>query len=666
MLQKIADAVRVLSAEAVENTGSGHPGMPMGCAEIGAYVFAKVLNYNPDQPNWFNRDRLFLSAGHGSMWLYSLLHLSGYDLSIDDLKNYRKFDSNTPSHPELGRTAGVEMTTGPLGQGFSHAVGSAAAEEMLSAEYNTEEYKLIDHYTYVIAGDGDLMEGVSYEAASLAGSLSLSKLIVIYDNNKVSIDGPTDDTFEEDIRKRFEAAGWQVIDQIDGSSFTDLKYAFSRAKKDKSKPTIIIADTIIGRGIESFEGDSSAHASSVNKDQINLMKENIGWPKNEFEVPDEIYQYFDQVKSRLEHKYDDWIKLEREYRAEHPDKSDKLDAALALEINDEVKDFEILFKDNKAPRDFSGEYFRYFADQISYIISGSADLTASTRLKLNKYRDINNGSFSGRSIKFGVREHAMAGFASGLMLHGGLRPIVSTYLTFSDYMRPTIRLAAMMELPVIYVFTHDSIYVGEDGPTHQPVEQIEALRLIPALRVIRPADEKEVRYAWRSILEEKDTPTALILARQKLPNLENETLSYAEFSKGAYILKDYSSESSESKPDISKKKVLIMASGSEVSTALKAAEQIENSAEVRVVSVPEKEKLYDKAEVVNKLAGDFDIAAAVEAGVKTGWYRLIPGEIMTFGIEDFGISGSGSRIADHFKLKADIIAEKILQKLNDL
>jgi len=671
MLQKIADAVRVISAEAVEKTGSGHPGMPMGCAEIGAYLFSDVLKYDPQQPEWFNRDRLFLSAGHGSMWLYAMLHLSGYELSMDDLKEYRKFNSKTPSHPEYGRTPGVEMTTGPLGQGFAHAVGAAVAEEVLAEKYNQGNYKLIDHYTYVMASDGDLMEGISYEAASLAGTLNLGKLIVIYDNNHVSIDGPTDLSFQDNIRKRFESAGWHVVDEIDGSSFNDLEYAFNKAKSESDRPSIIIADTVIGKGAPNYEGKRSAHASPLGREEIERLKESIGWDEEEFSVPDEVYQYFEEKNNDKAEEYAEWTAMRDQYKDEFSNLYQELEQGINLEVGEHLKEFEIMFKSNKAPRDYSGEYFRYFADQLSYLISGSADLTSSTRLKLNKYRDINGGNFSGRSIKFGVREHAMAAAASGIILHQGLRSAVSTYLTFSDYMRPSIRLAAMMSLPVIYVFTHDSIYVGEDGPTHQPVEQIEALRLIPNLRVIRPADEKEVRFAWRSILAEKNRPVAFILARQTLAELENEEITFEEFEKGAYILKDYEQflendqrvDQKEPSQKEKKKKVVLLASGSEVSLALDTAELIREKADSKIISVPERGKLEEDEEFFSQLIEESDLVVALEAGVKTGWYRLLSKDGLVIGVEDFGISGSGEELAHHFGLEADKIAEKILNKI---
>jgi transketolase len=658
MLQKIADAVRVISAEAVEKKGSGHPGMPMGCAEIGAYLFSNVLKYNPEKPEWINRDRLFLSAGHGSLWLYVLLHLSGYDLSLEDLKKYREFDSKTPSHPEYGRTSGAEMTTGPLGQGFASAVGAAAAEEILAEKYNKDDYNLLNHYTYVLAGDGDLMEGISYEAASLAGSLNLSKLIVIYDSNSVSIDGPTDLTFIDDIRKRFSSVGWQVIDNIDGSNFKDLEYAFRKAKDNKESPSIIIADTIIGKGAPAKQGKSSAHASPLGREEIDKLKENLGWSKEEFFIPDSVYNYFKKHKKTLENNYQQWLEQEKEYKELYPGLYDELEDGIKLNLKEHIKDFEIMFKDNKAPRDFSGEYFRYFADQLPYLISGSADLSGSTRVKLTKYRDINGGNFSGRSVKFGVREHAMAAFASGLMLHKGLRPVISTYLSFSDYMRPSIRLAAMMNLPVIYIFTHDSIYVGEDGPTHQPVEQLESLRLIPNLRVIRPADEKEVRFAWRNILEENNQPTALVLARQRLDKLDNQEISYKEFCRGGYILKDYEKQNND------KKKIVILAGGSELSLAVRTAKIIDKTADIKIISVPEKNKLSKDQQLAEKIIGEYDLAVTIEAGVKTGWYQIVDKPRLIFGIEDFGISGSGEKNAEYFALTAEQIAEKILEKLN--
>lgn len=652
MLQKIADTVRALSADAVEYAGSGHAGMPLGCAEIGAYLFAEEMKYNPEAPDWFNRDRLILSAGHGSIWLYSLLHLSGYDLSLEDLKKYRKFHSKTPGHPEYGLTPGVEMTTGPLGQGLAHAVGIALAEEILAEKYNKENYKLIDHYTYVVAGDGDLMEGISYEAASLAGSLELDKLIVIYDHNGVSIDGPTEITFIDDIKKRFESANWQVISDVDGSSFSDLEAAFKKAKVEQKRPTLIVADTVIAKGIAGKEGDSSAHASPLGKEEIIGMKKKAGLPTGDFEVPAEVYEYFSDYLAELKKEFAEWKELESNYEAEFEKEYQELMSGIELEADFDFDVLDVQEKEGKPIRNYAGEYYQLLAEKLPYLVGGTADLSASTRINLDQYPDIKRGYFAGRNIKFGIREHAMAAAAGGIMLHGGLRPVTATYLTFSDYMRPSIRMAALMGLPVIYVFTHDSIYVGEDGPTHQPIEQLESLRMIPGLRVIRPATETEVKLAWKAAVEEKNKPVILVMARQSIKSYKKE-LTAAEFNQGAFVV------SGEAEPDIA-----VMASGSEIETALEVKELLKRDYRVRIISVPEKEKLYQNQNYLELLLQNVKLSVAIEAGNPTGWYRILRGSALIFGVEEFGFSAAGEEIAAELGLTAEKIAEKIKKSLN--
>ena len=652
MLQKIADTVRALSADAVEYAGSGHAGMPLGCAEIGAYLFAEEMKYNPEAPDWFNRDRLILSAGHGSIWLYSLLHLSGYDLSLEDLKKYRKFHSKTPGHPEYGLTPGVEMTTGPLGQGLAHAVGIALAEEILAEKYNKENYKLIDHYTYVVAGDGDLMEGISYEAASLAGSLELDKLIVIYDNNGVSIDGPTEITFIDDIKKRFESANWQVISDVDGSSFSDLEAAFKKAKVEQKRPTLIVADTVIAKGIAGKEGDSSAHASPLGKEEIIEMKKKAGLPTGDFEVPEKVYEYFSDYLAELKKEFAEWKELESNYEAEFEKEYQELMSGIELEADFDLDVLDVQEKEGKPIRNYAGEYYQLLAEKLPYLVGGTADLSASTRINLDQYPDIKRGYFAGRNIKFGIREHAMAAAAGGIMLHGGLRPVTATYLTFSDYMRPSIKMAALMGLPVIYVFTHDSIYVGEDGPTHQPIEQLESLRMIPGLRVIRPATETEVKLAWKAAVEEKNKPVILVMARQSIKSYKKE-LTAAEFNQGAFVV------SGEAEPDIA-----VMASGSEIETALEVKELLKRDYRVRIISVPEKEKLYQNQNYLELLLQNVKLSVAIEAGNPTGWYRILRGSALIFGVEEFGFSAAGEEIAAELGLTAEKIAEKIKKSLN--
>jgi len=647
MLQKIADTVRALSADAVEYAGSGHAGMPLGSAEIGAYLFAREMKYNPEAPAWFNRDRLVLSAGHGSIWLYSLLHLAGYDLSLEDLKKYRKFHSKTPGHPEYGVTPGVEMTTGPLGQGFAHAVGMALAEEILAKKFNKNDYNLIDHYTYVVAGDGDLMEGVSYEAASLAGSLELDKLIVIYDHNEVSIDGPTEITFIDDIKKRFESANWQVISAVDGSSFSDLEAAFKKAKADQKRPTLIVADTVIAKGIAAKEGDSSAHASPLGKEEISEMKKKAGLSTGDFEVAAEVYEYFRDKLSGLKKEFAEWQQLENNYGLKFEEEYEELKSGIELKADLDFAELEISETGAEPIRNYSGQYYQWLAEKLPYLVGGTADLSASTRVNLDQYSDIKRGNFAGRNIKFGIREHAMAAAAGGIMLHGGLRPVTATYLTFSDYMRPSLRMAAMMGLPVIYVFTHDSIHVGQDGPTHQPVEQLESLRMIPGLRVIRPASAAEVKLAWKSAVKEKEKPVALVMARQAVKTY-NKEITAAEFEKGAFIVSD------EVDPEIA-----VIAAGSEVETALKVKELLKDKYKIRVISVPEKEKLYHNQKYSDQLLDNAKLTVAIEAGNPTGWYRVLRGKSLAFGVEDFGFSAAGSEIAEEFGLTAEKIAAEI-------
>lgn len=652
MLQKIADTVKVLSAETVSRAGSGHPGMPLGCAELGAYLFAKVMKYNSAEPAWFNRDRLILSAGHGAVWLYSLLNLAGYNLTINDLKNYRKFKSKTPAHPELGITPGVEMTTGPLGQGLGHAVGIAIAETMLAAHYNQPEFPLLDHYTYAVVSDGDLMEGLSYEAASLAGSLGLGKLIVVYDQNGISIDGKTNLTFPDQIKQRFDSQNWQVIDQVQGNSFIDLAAAFKAAKTDFSRPTLIAAQTVIGAGVAGKEGTSAAHGAPFTDSEIKELKIKLGFSETaEFVVPQSVRSYFVDRKAELMSEFENWQYLFEKYQAKFPELAAELAAGVELKTEIDFSAAGLDFKKQKPLRNYSGEYYRYLGEQLPYLIGGTADLTASTRLNFDRYPELKNGYYKGRNIKFGIREHAMAAAAGGIMLHGGLRPVVATYLTFSDYMRPAIRLAALMKLPVIYLFTHDSIFVGEDGPTHQPIEQLESLRLIPNLRVIRPASGAEVKLAWQTALKEKDQPVALVIARQAVDLLPADP-TLADFDQGAYLVTEF-------KQAAGKKLVSILASGSEVATAVAAAQELAKSCNCRVISVPEKEKLYSAPAFLAELLADSDLEVAVEAGSPTGWYRLLTGKRLVIGIEEFGYSAAGAEIADYFGLTAQKIAAEI-------
>ncbi len=654
MLQKVADTVRVLSAEAVEKAGSGHPGMPLGCAEIGAVLFGEVMNYHPQEPGWFNRDRLILSAGHGSIWLYTLLHLAGYDLSLEDLKEYRKFGSVTPGHPELGVTLGVEMSTGPLGQGLAHAVGIALGERILAGRFNQDGFRVVDHFTYVLASDGDMMEGVSYEACSFAGSLGLHKLIVIYDDNGISIDGKTEITFCDDMEQRFQAMNWEVIGNVDAHDIDSLSKALARAKENQDKPSLIIASSIIGKGAPGLEGESRAHGAPLGEEVIAGMKKELSFPEESFYIPPEVKGFFEKRKRDSGAKYREWDEGFSRWKEAYPRLYDKWLESHDYSVTVDPDGIKPDYSSGKSTRDYGGEIYRVLLDELEYLLGGSADLSDSTKICTNKHTPISRGNYAGRHVHFGVREHAMAAVAGGLALGGGVRPVISTYLTFSDYMKPSLRLAGMMGLPVIYVFTHDSLYVGEDGPTHQPIEQLEALRQIPGFRVIRPADGRETLLAWHEALMEKGKPVALILSRQGLPYLDVPVDSNT-FGHGAYIVKECFGE----------KCVAIVASGSEVSLALRVASKLQKQGtESRVISVPERVKLEGNKDYVRSLTGDdCELIVAIEAGVPCGWYRLVGSDGLVFGLEDYGLSGDGQKVAAFLGMDEDKIVEKIRERL---
>jgi len=659
MLTNVANIVRGLSADAVEKANSGHPGLPLGCAEIGAVLYGESLNYYSEEPDWLNRDRLVLSAGHGSMLLYSFLYLTGYDVSLDDLKNFRQVDSNTPGHPEYGDTPGVEATTGPLGQGFSNAVGMALSEKLLAEKFNRDSLRIFNHYTYTILGDGCMMEGITSEAASLAGHLGLEKLIAIYDDNKISIGGGTDLAFTESVADRFKAYDWHVIEAVDGHDLDQIRRAIEEGKANKEKPTLILARTHIGYGAPTKQGTASVHGAPLGKDDLVGMKKYLGLPEDEeFYISPEVADYFEELKQAKKMKYQDWEEVFNTWSLKYPGLKKELNQYLRTEAPSEalelLKNYPLNEKGKVATRKSSGEVLNQLAEFMPNLIGGSADLSPSTKTYLDNYGEIQKNQFDGRNIRFGVREHAMAGVANGISLHGGFRPFVSTFLVFSDYMRPSIRMAAIMKQPVIFIFTHDSIYVGEDGPTHEPIEHLESLRLIPNLKVLRPGDTEEVVRSWTEALEHLDGPTVLILSRQGLPFIEDKK-DIASFSKGGYLVaKD------------SKEKVTLMASGSELSLALEVRKTLQEEGILsRLVSIPDRKTFEEQTEAYRKeLLGDpSQLRILIEAGVKSGWYRFLSEKDLMITMETYGASGPGDQVAKKFGFESSRITEKILEKI---
>jgi len=643
MLQKIAHTVRALTVDAVEAAQSGHPGLPLGMAEVGALLYGKILRHDPTWPDWPDRDRVVLSGGHGSMWLYSLLHLSGYDLSLDEIKSFRQLGSATPGHPEYGETPGVETTTGPLGQGIANAVGMALAERMLAARFNRPGYEIVGHYTYVVAGDGDLMEGVASEACSLAGHLGLGRLIVFYDDNQVTIDGNTSLAFTEDVAKRYEAYGWQVL-FADGHDFASVEAAVRAAQADTERPSLIVTKTRIGWGTP-LEGTSKAHSDPMGPEAIAVLKDKIGWPEEPFYVPGEVYQYFAEYRKELSRQSAAWKERFEAWSSAYPELRAQWDAAFGLEVPEDIESVLPSFVPGEkiATRAAAGKALQKLAGRLPYLVGGSADLHPSTKTYIEGAGAVQRGEYAGRNIHFGVREHGMGAILNGMQLHGGLRVFGSTFLAFADYMRPTIRLAALMNQPVIFVFTHDSIYVGEDGPTHQPIEQTESLRVIPNVEVYRPADAVEAGLAWVEALKRKDGPTVLLFTRQNVPVLQRQ--GNVDLSRGAYVIKR------EENPLAA----VILASGSEVALALDAAAALEKEGKgVRVVSVPNRELfLRQDAAYQEAVAPEGTPRLIIEAGVGSGWRGLAGKSGRILSIERFGVSGPGAKVAAHLGLTVD-------------
>ncbi|MBN8588122.1 MAG: transketolase [Rhodothermia bacterium] len=643
--RRCADTIRFLSVDAVQKANSGHPGMPMGMADAASVLWTERMRHNPADPLWFNRDRFVLSAGHGSMLLYSLLHLTGYDVSMDQIRNFRQWGSKTAGHPEYRHTPGVEMTTGPLGQGISTAVGMAIAERHLAARYNTATHPVINHYTYVIASDGDLMEGVSHEACAIAGHLGLGKLVVLYDDNGISIDGPTALSFSEDVPKRFEAYGWQVL-KADGHNPDEVLAAIDAAKADQTRPTLIACKTQIGFGSPNKQGKSSAHGSPLGADEIRLTKEALGWPVGpEFYVPDDVFDHMLMVRIKGQKRQTEWEDLMEDYRAANPELSLELDRAMAGELpsnwEEALPTFEMGTK--MATREASGHALNALKTAIPNLLGGSADLTPSNNTRAKADVSITREDFSGRYLHFGVREHGMGAIVNGITLHGGLLAYTGTFLAFLDYMRPAVRLAALMEIPSLFVFTHDSIGLGEDGPTHQPVEHLASIRSMPNVVTFRPADANETVAAWKYAVQSR-LPVTFALSRQGLAVVS----SGEGVERGAYILSDAPAP-----------QVLLLASGSEVQFAIAAQKLLQTDGiSSRVVSMPSWElfEAQDEDYKTSVLPPEIKARVAVEAATGFGWERYLGSQGHFVGMKGFGASAPIDDLYRNFGITAEAVA----------
>lgn len=652
------DSIRTLSIDAIEKANSGHPGMPMGAAPMAYTLWTRYMNINPKNPEWFNRDRFVLSAGHGSMLLYSLLHLAGYDLSMEDIKQFRQWGSKTPGHPEFGHTAGVDATTGPLGQGIAMAVGMAMAERHLAAVYNNDNYNIVDHYTYSICGDGDLMEGVSAEAASLAAHLKLGRMIVLYDSNDISLDGELNKSFSESVADRFKAYGWQYLRVEDGNNLEEIAKAIEEAKSDEDRPTLIEVKTIIGYGSPNLSGKSDVHGAPLGADELKLTKEAYKWTfEEDFHVPAEVYDHFkQQIAEKGEQTEQAWNELFAKYKSEYPELGNQLEKAMKGELVEGWDQEVPVYDDGKslASRASSGESLNGIAKNLPYLIGGSADLAGSNKTMIKGTGDFFPGSFEGRNIWFGVREFAMGAAMNGMALHGGLKVFGGTFFVFSDYLKPAIRLAALMGLPVTYVFTHDSIAVGEDGPTHEPVEQLAGLRAMPNLSVIRPADGNETAAAWKLAVESTNTPTALVLTRQNLPTIKDtDKNAYEGVSKGAYVISPSGKETADA---------MLLAAGSEVGLAVQAQEALASEGiHVSVVSMPS----WDRFEKQSKEYKDSVIPKSVkkrlgiEMGSSLGWHRYVGDEGEVLAIDTFGASAPGEKIMEEYGFSVNNVVARV-------
>ncbi len=657
--QQCVNTIRTLSMDAIQKANSGHPGAPMGLAAAGYVLWTRIMKHNPLNPDWSNRDRFVLSGGHASMLLYSLLHLTGYDVSLDDIKNFRQWGSKTPGHPEYGHTPGVETTTGPLGQGIANAVGMAMAERHMAAKFNQDGHDIVDHFTYSICGDGDLMEGVAAEAASLAGHLGLGRLICIYDDNEISIEGDTDITFTENVPKRFEAYGWQVLTVEDGNDLEAIENALKEGQKESQRPTLIVLHTHIAFGSPNLQDSHEAHGAPLGEEEIRLTKGCLGCDEDSsFCVTDDVRDHYRQVAANGEAAEAAWQERYKAYTAAHPELADAwLNGLTGFMPRGWDADLADVTPEDgpMATRAASGKALNTLAGRIPTLMGGSADLAPSNKTFLIAETVFQKDNYSGRNIRFGVREHAMGAIMSGMFLHGGIRPYGGTFLVFADYVRPAIRVAALMKLPLIYVFTHDSIAVGEDGPTHQPVEHLASLRAIPNLQVLRPCDANEAADAWCQAIKTNDQPVAMLFSRQKLPILPREKTA-GKLSSGGYVLSDC-----DGTPEI-----LLLASGAEVHQALEAQQLLkEKGIAARVVNMPSWELFEKQSEDYKRdvLLPDVKARVAIEAGIPMGWERYVGEEGVVIGMTGYGASAPGGEVLSRFGFTAENVVEKAMAVL---
>lgn len=638
--------IRTLAIDAVEAANAGHPGLPMGAAPMAYVLWSRFMKYNPSNPDWVDRDRFVLSAGHGSMLLYSLLHLTGYDVSIDDLKQFRQWGSKTPGHPEFGHTPGVDTTTGPLGQGIADAVGFAMAERFLGATFNRDGHDVINHHTYVLCGDGDLMEGISSEASSLAGHLKLNKLIVLYDSNDISLDGPTKWTFTEDVKMRYRSYGWNVLRVEDGNNLDEIEQAIAQAKSFDDAPTLIEVKTVIGYGAPNKQGTSGVHGSPLGADEAKLAKEAYGWEHEDFFVPDDVRSLFGELKNRLIDEEKSWQQVFQAYQSEYADDAKTLKACLAGEVDVDFDSVLPEFSDAAATRDAFGTVVNAIAPHMPTLLGGSADLSGSNKTLIKGSDHFQSPEYTGKNVFYGVREHAMAAMMNGLCLHGGIFPYAGTFLVFADYLRPAARLSALMKQPALYVMTHDSIAVGEDGPTHEPVEQIASLRIIPGMKVFRPADGTETGLAVKYALTHRDGPVALALSRQKLPVIDEIKENKSSFNRGAYVI--YQHESGDD--------VALLASGSEVHLVLEAAKKLASEGvKARVISAPSLE-LFDAQDASYRhqvLPPSLKKRVAVEMAHPMSWYKYVGMDGEVLGIDRYGASAPGNIVVEKYGFTVD-------------
>lgn len=660
----LAKAIRIISADAVENANSGHPGMPMGMAEIAVTLWKKFLKFNPLNPRWANRDRFVLGNGHGSMLIYALLHFTGFSLSVEEIKNFRQIHSKTPGHPEYEITEGVETTTGPLGQGLANAVGMAITEKLLANYFNQEEFKIVDHHTYVFIGDGCLMEGISHEACSLAGTLNLNKLIVFYDDNGISIDGKIENWYSENVAMRFKAYNWQVIGPIDGHNIDDVSNAIIQAQNEQLKPSLIICKTVIGKGSPNKEGSESSHGAPLGSTEINLLRQNLQWAYPPFEFPKQVYEEFDHknIGQELEQN---WNQLFNQYQTKYPELAlefkRRLSGELPQNFDQIIKDgllYAITQKQAMATRRASQLAIEYFAKFLPELVGGSADLTESNLTHWSNARTLSaSNNFTGNYISYGVREFAMSAILNGMYLHGGVKPFGGTFLMFSEYARNSLRMASLMRIAPIFVYTHDSIGLGEDGPTHQPVEQLATLRLIPNMQVWRPSDIVETFVAWSMALQSKSSPVSLIFSRQALPYIEKDPDQIQNIKRGAYVLRTnlLNNKNSDSVD------VLIIATGSEVALGVHVYEQLAQlNYKVQLVSMPSTTTFDTQEEEYKKhILVEAKHKIVIELGVPDSWYKYIGRDSLIIGVNRFGESGKIQDLLEYFGFSKEQIWQKV-------